>query len=106
MALLHAGAGYTWYTFLALSTGKELEYSSLIIWLTYLSEGFFLGAFNLAHYLIAVKYQWIATNVPKLLNGDDVTNPTKCTKIVHWLVSAGNVTISMAYGVLAAAYYN
>lgn len=49
------------------------------------------GMFSITHFLLAVKYRKMATNVPRLLTGLPEKKETVCDAVVYWLLLSLNI---------------
>lgn len=94
------------YSFYALFTEKDE--TMLNIWLFGVSIGGYYTFFNIAHFLLAIKYSTIAKEVPKMLEkGDDFVpeEETKSEKVVYWTLFIFNIVSGVSYGLSLVPYY-
>ena len=68
-------------------------------------EGTGFSMFFLAHYLLAVKYLAVATQVPLILMGKTPEKPSQCMRVLHWVMLSLNVFSGILDG-LAVGYYD
>lgn len=61
--------------------------------------------FNLAHYLLAHKYQNMARRVPALLNGQQPLAESACQTATFWILVFNNVVSGALYGYCLCAFY-
>lgn len=69
-------------------------------------EGTTLATFNFAHYILAVNYDEIATQVPAMLEGEPEVQQSKTRKVFYWALKISCVLSGASYTVSEAVFYN
>lgn len=62
--------------------------------------------FNLAHYLLAVKYLGIATKVPARLDGKPEQPESRFYTISYWFMLISNIVTALLFGVSITLFYS
>lgn len=74
-------------------------------WTQAILEGAAFATFNLAHYILAVNYDEIATQVPAMLEGEPEVKQSKTRKVFYWVLKISCVLSGASYTVAEAAFY-
>lgn len=75
---------------LFLITVKGVKTLAPIYWLG-VAVALTYGMFCISHFMLAVRYRKMATNVPLLLDGKTEKLPTTCEKVIYWTLLTLNI---------------
>lgn len=70
------------------------------------SIGTWQMSFNLAHFLLAMKYKKMIKRITAQLKKRRMKKETQCDKATYWTLATGNVVSGIVYGAAVAAYYS
>jgi hypothetical protein len=98
LLLSNIGAVMTGYSLYKLLVLKDVTVG--LVWMLGIGVGFDYGCFSIAHYLLAVEYRRMATNVPLLLEGKPEKPVTSCERFTYWTLLILNVLAGFFTGLL------